>query len=298
MTTWVVWGVLCVLAAGVFRPLWSRPLDPDPGPEGNPDLLRRAAQEQAAEELQGLEQARDEGKISAADCTEERDRIRARLAAFHPEPAAGTGTERPVRRPATYPLAAVLGCGAVAVLTLAITLGLDGSDIRRGDFASGIGEADGSPPLDAEGQPDIAAMLARLETRVLAGQASPENLDMLERSYEVLGRGQEIVGFLRGAVAANPEDPILLMALGIRLFEAGAGESEVMFDRVIGLGEEYPVAFWFKSLILAGRGDSAAAIRLLRHIEPMVQDNPPAARAVAEKLADLTGAAASDASRE
>lgn len=202
------------------------------------------------------------------------------------------------RTPGRYPVAAMAGFGATAVLTVLVALQLNTLDLRRtAELATArAGTETGAtaapaPPLDAEGNPDIGAMVGRLEARIMAGDAVPEDLDMLGRSYAILGRSDEEIGFLRRAADANPGQSLLLVALGVRLFEQGGEaadrEAEAVLDRASAIGPPLPVVLLVRSVLLERRGAVAEAVATLETLQPMIEGDPAAAAAVARLLTEL-----------
>ena len=116
-------------------------------------------------------------------------------------------------------------------------------------------------------------MVGQLEARVLSGDVVQGDIEMLVRSYTVLDREDELAGFLRRAVEQNPDHAVLLLGLGIQLYgqqDPGSDlEAEKMFDRIIVNDPENPVAQWYKSLVLARRGELEQAVERLRLVQAL-----------------------------
>ena len=130
-------------------------------------------------------------------------------------------------------------------------------------------------------------MVAGFETLAAAIAASPAGAGRPAPSaVEVAG------GFLRSAVELNPEHPVLLLALGIQLYEDQGAESdreaEALFDRMIESEPDHPVAQWYKSLVLARRGEVALAVERLRLVQDLVAADPRASSVVADLIERLT----------
>lgn len=303
MTTIVLLVVLCALVAVlVFGPLWSRRADQRPGSgleQPSAAERRSAAREQVREQLRDLDSARAEGKLDSEAYLEERTRLAAVVAdltsvaggSISTDPAASSSRDR---QPQAYPASGLVGWGALMVGTFIVALVVESADVIRTVSPHANTEnpaAESAPVIGADGQPDIGAMVARLEARVRGGDADAEDITMLERTYEVLGRTDELTGMFRTALSANPNNAVVLMALGIRQFEAGGRlasvEAENAFDRLLVLVPELPEALWFKSLLLVRRQEVDAAIELLTKMAELVADDPQAHGAVTELLAEL-----------
>ena len=300
MTTFVVLVLLLLLAgAAVFRPLLSPEFDSPTGTglETRPEPSVGEAEAIAANEANGLRAALAEGKISEEDFTEEVARIH-KAAAVSDSAARGLEAGAPSRRPSTYPLGAVLGWGSAVALSLAAAIAVERLDIVRTD-ANPVAPAPiadarvpGVPPVPDDFVPNIGAMVGQLEARILSGDVVEQDIEMLMRSYSVLGREEELAEFLRGAVELNPEHPVLLLALGILLYEDQGAESdreaEALFDRMIESEPDNPVAQWYKSLVLVRKGEVALAVERLRLVQELVAADPRASSVVAELIERLT----------
>ena len=300
MVTLVVLSLLLLLVGiAVFRPLLSAQFDASPGTglEAKPPVSRSAVGAKALEEQRDLREALAEGKISESDFQLEAGRIRRFDAASSLEPVPEDARPVvPARQPSAYPLIAVLGWGSAIALSVGTALLVERLDIIRPDVpvretpAAGM-QGPGTSPGPGDLVPDIAAMIGQLEARILRGEVAEEDIEMLVRSYAVLGRGAEVTDFLRAAVDQNPDHPVLLLALGMRLYDEPQPETdrqaEVLFDRVIASDPEHPVAHWFKSLVLVRRGEIERAVALLRDVQAMVANDPRASAVVAELIESL-----------
>lgn len=301
MTTYIILVLLLLLVgAAVFRPLLSPEFDSPTGPglETRPGPSLAEAEAMADNEAKGLRAALAEGKISEEDLTEEVGRIHKAASASD---YAGRGLEAgaPSRRPSTYPLGAVLGWGSAVALSLAAAIAVERLDIVRTDAQSvsdrasmADARAPGVPPVPDDFVPDIGAMVGQLEARILSGDVVEQDIEMLMRSYTVLGREEELAEFLRSAIELNSEHPVLLLALGILLYEDQDAESdreaEALFDRMIESEPDHPVAQWYKSLVLARKGEVALAVVRLRLVQELVAADPRASSVVADLIERLT----------
>lgn len=203
---------------------------------------------------------------------------------------AGDGMQpRAVPHPVT--LAAVLA--AVAGLALGTARVARWQDIDL----TGTPHADGRVPLpvlpmDADGTPDIGAMVAGLETRVAAGGASADEIKMLLRSYDTLGRIEDAREVLRAALARFPDDPDFQIGF-LRAVIAAPAEGDMaralpVAEALIATLPDLLEARWYRSLILARTGQPEAARRELMWLTPRLPPGSPAGQAVAELLAELS----------
>ena len=303
MTTLIVL-LLLVLPVGlaVFRPLLAAEFDRDPGPG-----REVGAPPAAGEALAELDAALAEGKLTAAAHAEETRRLGQRQVSA-PGGADGAAAVARPHRPAAYPFAAAAGWAGAILLTLLVALVVEGMDIRSrvapdmSALAASGGDSapvPGVPPVGEDFVPDIGAMIAGLESRILSGEVVEADIEMLVRSYTVLEREGEVTGFLRDAVDLNPDHPVLLLALAIRLYgEAGAAtdrEAEGLLDRLLAADPDRPIGQWYKSLLLARRGETDAALARLRHVQALVAADPTAHSVVTELIERLSVPAATGA---
>lgn len=322
MTGVVVWLILCALAAMVvLLPLWLRSADGPLGRGADTDEPERQWQnekDRLVGELRDLDRAFAEGRIDRAIHARERAALSAdaefaleRLRRARASIAAADTSHVPRR----YPAAAVLGA--------LLLFGVSGSAVMwsaRGDIVRGAsphadgriplpaGQAvaaapptqaqaqtaapavSGAMPMTADGAPDIAVMVQRLEARVQGGDPTVEELMMLGRSYRVLGRADEAIAVLRRAAAREPRADTLF-AYGEVLFrdggEARLDEAAAVFDRLLAQAPRMPEALWYKSLTLVKRHKVDEARGILRDLKGLVAGNQDATRAVGELLVVL-----------
>lgn len=299
MTTLIALGLMCLaVALVVFRPLWSLESDRSKGTglERRSGLARYAeAQARILAESRDLIQARAEGKIDSGSLDEEQERIAAESGAAEIPSGASSSESKPVspRSARTYPVWAVAGWVALGATSLGIAFLVNGQDIPRSSVMRPPAQAasDSMPIVGEDGEPDIGAMVGRLEARILAGKASAQDLSMLERSYGVLGREEEINILLRRAKEVNPGNPVIALKLGMRLLESGdpdaLEEAEANFDELLESNTNLAEALWFKSLILIRREELGEAKTLLQRLQPLVKGNAEAEETVSTVLAEL-----------
>lgn len=319
MMTLILILVLCALITLlVFAPLWRRQQEDESADGGQlsrePQIVAlEQERNRFVEELRGLDIALAERKLDPHDHASERARLVTaaektvqRLRQARANGAKGRhGRKLP---PATAIMAGVL----VTVLTVGLAYHFNGLDLRQNvsPHASGqipipaqpgaaedsIAAADatgagGAPVLDENGQPDIAAMVDRLEKRVAEGNPSMQDLAMLARSYGVLGRTAEAIDIYRQALAKEPENVDLMMALGMALFDSDdkqtRAEAAPIFDRILALQPDKPEALWFKSLGLVENHKIKDARVILVRLAGLVTENPAAEKAVSTLLKAL-----------
>ncbi len=236
-----------------------------------------------------------EGRIDAAVHQETAARLgaeaEAAVAALRGARAelAGEGM-RPRTRP--HPLALAASAAAVAAVAFGAAQVSRWQDIDL----TGSPHADGTIPLDIagampEGAPDIGAMVAGLEARVAEGGASAEEIKMLLRSYDTLGRMQDAREVLRAALDRFPDDPDFqigyLRAAVAEPTEADTARALPVADRLIAAMPDLLEARWYRSLILL-RTDRRDEARVeLMWMAPHLPPGSPAGQAVAELLAEL-----------
>lgn len=316
MTTFILILLLgALVSVFVFAPLWrgSDEGQADPAPPSADVTALEAEKSRFIEELRGLDIALAEGKLDPHDHAGERARVSAAaertLGRLRRARAAAAPRHGSVHR--ARPVIGALAGAGVTVATLALAIHLNGFDLLRNasPHADGsiplpadatmadVGPVDSAPAapggmiLDENGQPDPAAMVARLEARIAEGTPSMDELAMLARSYEVLDRRDDAIATYRRALTLEPDNADVMMALGIALFDSGESdkraEADQVFDRILDLRPGKPEALWFKSLILVDQHEIGQAREMLVRLAAMVTDNPPAREAVASLLAAL-----------
>ena len=209
-------------------------------------------------------------------------------------------------RAAPHPVVAGLMLAAVALVAVGVEraarlqdVDLTGSPHADGriplDIAGAMPEADLPPVIGADGTPDIAAMGSRLEARVAAEEAGAEDIKMLLRSYDTLGRIDAARDVLRGALTRYPEDTDFQIGyLRAVIHDRAAGDMAAALpvaERLVATLPGLMEARWYRSLLLveAGRRDEARAE--LMWMVPHLPPDSPAGQAVTALLADLAGGA-------
>lgn len=211
-------------------------------------------------------------------------------------------------------LAAVARPGRVAsVLAVAAVLAAGWGAARLAQWQdidlTGSPHADGSVPLDGvamlpvpadlqpggaeDGEPDIGAMVARLEARVAGGGASPEEIKMLLRSYDTLGRIAEARPVLDAALGRFPDDPDFqigwLRAVVTLPREGDSARGLDVAERLIAAMPELLEARWYRSLFLVAEGRREEARAELMWMAPRLPEESPARRGVEELIMELSG---------
>ncbi len=277
-------------------------------------------------EMVALDIALSEDRIEKQDHSEQRNRLMAEAE----EAAARLGKSRadeiiPAAPPRSYlplglALAVVLIAGAASVALL-----LNGNDVRSdaNPHADGriplpnatagapagtpagapqsnpqaAAQSSGSPMAGPDGAPDVGAMVAKLESRVNAGNPTIDDVIMLARSYRVLNRDEEFVALYRKAQAMAPEDPAIKMVLASALVrsekEGYRDEGEKIVDNLLATDPKKPEALWLKSIGLVRRHEIEAARKTLTQLSGLVSENSDAKNAVTSLLKELETASAS-----
>ncbi len=311
----------------VLRPLWSRDLDTlgDFGREAPAsDEAIKNRRNRNIEAIRDLEYALAEGKIDQKTHDKERARLTKEAEASVKQLRQRREDARKVSRDEarTYPKTGIAAASGLLVATIVTTLYLDTHDLLRDVSPHATGQiplpdgaktsqqrsadlsstlpADhpkldagaGSSIMDSSGAPDPAAMVQRLEKRIVEGTPTPQDIAMLARSYRVMGREKEILGLYRDAAKRVPDNPDILFLYGTTLFDTGTdaarSEANATFDRVLKLRPDMPEALWFKSLIHVKKHEIEPAKKILTKLQGLVSDNPEAKRAVASLLSTLS----------
>ncbi|RKF12857.1 hypothetical protein D6850_15205 [Roseovarius spongiae] len=148
-------------------------------------------------------------------------------------------------------------------------------------------------PVDADGAPDIAAMVARLEARVWDGDASPDDYRMLLRSYGVLGREAEAPEVLKAAADQYPDDLEFRMNYLRMVVESPdappAVELLAQVEDVLEAVPDMAEARWYRSLLNLQLGRPTAAKTDLEWLVVRLQPDHPAAGEVRTLLTEIGG---------
>jgi cytochrome c-type biogenesis protein CcmH/NrfG len=141
-------------------------------------------------------------------------------------------------------------------------------------------------------------MVAKLESRVNAGNPSIDDVIMLARSYRVLSRDEESITLYRKAQEMAPEDPAIKLVLASALVrsenEGYRGEGEKIVDELLVTDPKKPEALWLKSIGLVRRHEIDAARKTLTQLSEIVTENSDAKNAVTGLLKELETATTSE----
>lgn len=267
--------------------------------DDSPIRLWQEEKDRLTGQLRDNDLALAEGRVDA----QEHDAVAARLAAEADHALVRLRQARegltPAAAEAMRPVRA-WRAAAGALLVLALAYGahafasLGDIDMTRHAEAGGQAAASapaGGMPVGTDGAPDIGAMVARLESRVEAGDYTPEDAAMLLRSYNTLGREADAAALLEKALKAFPDDVrFKLTFIDVALSgsdPAMATEAQMMVDAMLKVDPDLPEARWYRSLFLIRQGDLESARKELHALQPMVASNKEAAEAVASLLARL-----------
>lgn len=316
MILWIAVILLTALVAlGVLWPLWSHRADQANGAGRERDdeaAHLRQENDRIVLDLQALDLAFAEGKLGEAAYENERGKLSARAERILAALRRARSADRHERTtpPRIYPWAGGAASLGLIVAVVALTFFLNGRDLRNDrsphadgsvPLPAGASLAAGAAPpasapaagpmIGAVGQPDVQAMVARLEARVVEGEASSDDLMMLARSYGVLGRAAEAQDLYDRVLAREPENVEALLAAGFLLFDSGDeslhARAETYLDRALAAQPDQPEALWLKSLILVDNHEIEQARVILRRLDGLVAGNPTAEQAVRGLLAML-----------
>ncbi len=196
--------------------------------------------------------------------------------------------------------------GSTAALLAVLAFALGAQHLARWQDIDLVGSphADGRVPLDAsappaaagpvigaDGAPDIGAMVARLEGRVAGGDASAEDIKMLLRSYDTLGRQDAARDVLEAALTRWPQDTDFqigwLRAQIAAPDTLDPAKALPVADRLIAALPDLAEARWYRSLLLVRLGRAVEARHELMWLAPRLPEGSPAALAVAGLLAEI-----------
>lgn len=317
----------CIVLAWTLLPLLTKAFDRDPGNGLETDdrvAKWREEKDRLVAEMVALDMAVTERKIDRASYDSERSRVMAEAESAAEElRKARSGAPATVHTARAYPMVGGALAVVVAMSTVALTVILNGNDLRSdvNPHASGripltpeqaaagppngaspgagmqnphAALADGRPPLGPDGTPDVGAMVARLEGKIKAGGGSLEEVMMLARSYRVLGREADSLAMYRKAREMAPDEPQLALVLASALLRSDSdrdrSEAERIVDNALASEPSKPEALWLKSIGLIRRHDIEPAKEILGRLQSIVGDNSEARAAVSGLLAELDGA--------
>jgi len=266
-------------------------------------------------EMVALDVALSEGRIDQSDHSEQRNRLMTEAE----DAAASLGKSRAAETatppaPKSYKWVAIavaavvlLGAGSASVL-------LNQNDVKTAENPHANGSiplpttAAGAPPgnagpaagamADANGAPDIAAMVAKLESRVKEGNPTVDDVIMLARSYRVLNRDEESITLYRKAQAMTPDDPAIKLVLASALVRSDndgyRSEGEKIVDGILSSDPKKPEALWLKSIGQVRRHEIEDAKKTLTQLSGIVPENSEAKNAVTGLLKELETASAGE----
>lgn len=312
--------VMCALVAAwtVYPLLTGRA---NPSSDGELESNSKAAawkqeKDRLVGEMVALDIALSENRIDVSDHNEQRNRLMSEAE----EAAARLGKSRKVESstpPArNYPRLGLAVALAVIVSASSLALLLNRNDVRSDSnpHADGriplpstmAGMTPATPPSASQGNrgpmigpggtPDVGAMVARLESRVNAGNPSIDDVIMLARSYRVLDREDESVALYRKAQTMAPDDPGIRLVLASALIRSEKDtyidEGEKIVDDLLASDPKKPEALWLKSLGLVKRHEIDEARKTLTQLSALVEEDSKAKIAVTGLLRELDTASA------
>jgi cytochrome c-type biogenesis protein CcmH len=151
---------------------------------------------------------------------------------------------------------------------------------------------DGPPPVASHtGAPDIQAMVAGLEQRLVD---NPDNFDgwmMLGRSYTVVGRAADAVKAYARATTLQPDnvEALLFHAEAIANASGGSlmsGQAPELVERAYKLKPENPTVMWMTGVIRYQSGDYREALALWQRVLPTQQPGSEGHTMVSQAIAD------------
>jgi len=239
------------------------------------------------DQLAEIERDVERGLIGPAEAAGARLEIERRILRAAPDPAAAAPADPPGGGRRRYVLAAAV---LVPVLALGLYSALGAPDLPDRPFASREDRQQGDPE-----QPNIEAMVARLEARLAA---SPDDLDgwlMLGRSKGALGEHRAAIEAYRRAQELAADDPRIHAGLGESLVMAAQGvvtpEAKTLFARLSETAPDDPRPAFYLGWADAQAGDHHAALERWRKLLAVTPAEAPwrprlieAVRAAAEEL--------------
>lgn len=312
--------VMCALfAAWTVYPLLTGRANhrSDGGLEGNSKATEwKQEKDRLVGEMVALDIALSENRIDVYDHNEQRNRLmsEAEDAAARLSKSRTVESNTPPAR--NYPRLGLAVALAVIVSASSLALLLNRNDVRSDSNPHADGriplpstmagtpqaspppasQGNGGPMVGPDGTPDVGAMVARLESRVNAGDPSINDVIMLARSYRVLNREDESVALYRKAQTMAPDDPAIRLVLASALIrsekDAYLDEGEKIVDDLLASDPKKPEALWLKSLGLVRRHEIDAARKTLTQLSALVAEDSKAKIAVTGLLRELDTASA------
>jgi cytochrome c-type biogenesis protein CcmH len=140
------------------------------------------------------------------------------------------------------------------------------------------------PVIDAHGNPQIEAMVARLAERLKAEPGDVEGWSMLGRSQLVLGKPAEAVESLRKRLALEPQSALAMAdladALALKQGRRFDGEPEQLLRRALQADPRQPKALELAGTMAFDRADFKAAVAHWTQAVDVLAAAEPNSRAV------------------
>ncbi len=196
--------------------------------------------------------------------------------------AFGPARDVDLHRPGKGSSAVTAVCVVLAAFGVNRIASMNDMDMRGSPHMDGGIPIEGAAamPVDTDGAPDIAQMVARLESRVFDGAAEKDDYQMLLRSYDVLGLQDEAVDVLKSAAEQYPGDLDLQMSyLRAAVDAADAPPAKTLLDdvtAVIRMAPDLAEARWYRSLFLLQHARPDAARRDLEWLAERLDPGDPA----------------------
>ncbi len=147
-------------------------------------------------------------------------------------------------------------------------------------------ERDKMIPKNADGTPNIDAMVAGLQKKMEENPDNPEGWYMLGRSYMVLKQYPEAIKSFEHAFKLMPDSSNVMLSLAdaLSMSQQGSliGRPEKLVNNVLKMEPKNVTALWLSGMAARQSGDYQKAIMLWTKLLPLVQEKP-------EQLAQIKG---------
>ncbi len=255
----MIWIAGAALVAAVllmvFLPLFGR---------GTPSVLRavQARKSEVADQLAALAQLRKDGEIGEEEYLAQHKSLETDALALLEEEKklkALPENDSADRKRLRVAVAAFL-----LLLTANVAAGVylyKGGWMHAGpQSAAGHGEGGQAPVMGADGQPDPAKMVARLEERLRENPDDPRGQAMLGRSYMVMERFDDAVKAYKKALELDPSNMDARVGLGVSTLRLNQVENATkIFDGILKDDPVNPDALWFTGMLQIHRGEIEGA---------------------------------------
>lgn len=159
-------------------------------------------------------------------------------------------------------------------------------------FTQGENETTADPGQPAgHSEVDVAAMVQRLEQRLMESPDDAEGWYMLGTSYMVLKRYGDAASVFEKLTKLVGDEPDLLVRQADALAMANngilVGEPENLLLRALAVNPNHPVALWLTGIAADRRGDTGEALHYWQQALPLFGENP---QSQAELQAMIEGA--------